>query len=375
MPPISLLIKPASAACNMACKYCFYYDVAANRMCGFKGFMKETLLEELVKDALSFAEGSCTFMFQGGEPTLVGLGFYQKLLEFQKKYNTKNIRIHNSIQTNGTLINEKWAEFFYRNGFLVGLSIDGTKDLHDGNRLDKQGKGTFDRILETARLFDKHRVAYNILSVITAENAKHIDKIYQFFKEQGFQYLQFIPCLEPLTEEKGESEYAMSIQDYEYYLLKIFDVWFEDLKNGEYISIRHIDNWIGIMLGRGPEACSMQGRCSIQFVVEGSGEVYPCDFYVLDEWVLGKIGENTLQEMQQSPLARKFIAESIPLPQECKSCRYVALCRNGCKRDRTEVDQKTAKLFYCEAIKSFFSQREKQIEEAAALMMRRMRRA
>lgn len=375
MPPIHLLIKPASAACNMVCEYCFYNDVAANRLCGFKGFMTTEMLETLVKDALSHADGMCGFAFQGGEPTLVGLDFYRKLIEFQQKYNTKNVRIHNAIQTNGFRIDDEWAEFFVKNGFLVGLSIDGTKELHDRNRHDKKGAGTFDRVMETAKLFDKHRVAYNILSVVTGQNAKHIERIYHFFRKQGFQYLQFIPCLEPFAEEKGMVGYALGIKEYQHFLTKLFDLWLLDLRKGEYISIRHLDNWIGILLGRPPEACSMQGRCSIQFVVEGNGEVYPCDFYVLDEWLLGKIGEISLQEMQASPKAREFIAESIPLPEDCKTCRYVQLCRNGCKRERAITGGGSVpKLYYCEAVKGFFASREKELEEAARIIMQMIRK-
>lgn len=374
MPPINLLIKPASAACNMVCDYCFYNDVAANRLCGFKGFMNEATLEQLVKEALAYADGRCGFAFQGGEPTLVGLDFYHKLIEFQHRYNHKKVQIHNAIQTNGFAINDQWAEFFRKNMFLVGLSLDGTRDLHDQNRHSKKGQGTFAQVMHGVQLLNKHQVAYNILSVVTGKTAQHIERAYRFFCKQGFAYLQFIPCLEPLAEEKGMVGYALSIQDYQYFLTKLFDLWFLDLKNGKYISIRHLDNWLGILLGRPPEACSMQGRCSIQFVVEGNGEVYPCDFYVLDEWLLGKIGEETLMQMQTSDLAHKFIHQSIPLPEACKKCRYVQLCRNGCKRERVGQANGDTKLYYCAAIKGFFASREKELEEAARMIQKMMRR-
>ncbi len=373
MPPINLLIKPASAACNMLCEYCFYNDVAANRLCGFKGFMSEEMLERLVKEALDYAEGMCGFAFQGGEPTLVGLDFYRKLIELQQKYNHKKLRIHNAIQTNGFAIDEAWADFFHKNNFLVGLSLDGTRELHDRNRHNKKGDGTFERVMQTARLFDRKKVEYNILSVVTGKNAMHIESSYRFFRRQGFRYLQFIPCLEPFAEEKGMAGYALSNNDYEHFLTKLFDLWFLDLKKGEYISIRHLDNWLGILLGRPPEACSMQGRCSVQFVVEGNGEVYPCDFYVLDEWLLGTIGEVSLREMQDSERARRFVAESAPLPDTCKGCRYVQLCRNGCKRERIALGGGAAKLYYCRAVKGFFSSREKELEQAAALIQKMMR--
>lgn len=373
MPPINLLIKPASAACNMVCEYCFYNDVAASRLCGFKGFMQVEMLEQLVKEALEYADGMCGFAFQGGEPTLVGLDFYRKLIEFQQKYNHKKLRINNAMQTNGFAVNQEWAEFLRRHHFLVGLSLDGTRELHDHNRHDKSGGGTFQRVMAAARLFDREKVEYNILSVVTGQNAKHIESSYRFFRKQGFRYLQFIPCLEPFAEEKGMAGYALTNSDYEHFLTKIFDLWFMDLKKGEYISIRHLDNWLGIFLGRPPEACSMQGRCSVQFVVEGNGEVYPCDFYVLDEWLLGKIGEVSLAEMQGSDKAKRFIAESIPLPEECRTCRYVQLCRNGCKRERVSAGAEAKRLYYCPAVKGFFAGRERELEQAAAILQRMIR--
>ena len=165
MPPISVLIKPASSLCNMRCKYCFYADITDNREVKSYGIMSEETLENLIKKAFEYASGSATFAFQGGEPTLAGLDFYRKLLQLEQKYNVKKIPVQNAIQTNGYVIDEEWAKFLAENKFLVGLSLDGTRDIHDSLRVDAAGKGTFSRVEKTAKLFKKHGVEFNILCV------------------------------------------------------------------------------------------------------------------------------------------------------------------------------------------------------------------
>lgn len=365
MPPVNVLIKPASSACNMACSYCFYRDVSDHRTRSFEGMLTTERMEQIVTAAMEFAEGSCTFSFQGGEPTLAGLDFYRRVLNIQKRLCKPGVQIFNTLQTNGLCINEEWAAFLAENHFLVGLSLDGPAALHDRNRTDRQGRGTSERVLNTARLFDRYHVEYNILCVLTGENARNISQIYDFYKNQGFGYLQFIPCLEPMDQVRGKEPYHLSAEDYGKFLIRVFDLWYEDLKKGRYVSIRHIDNWIGILLGRPPEACSMNGRCSIQFVVEGDGSVYPCDFYVTDEWKLGNVAVNSFAEMLRSSKAQKFIQVSMLLPEECRTCSILGLCRNGCRRDRMVLASGVpGKTCYCDAHRRFFTERRSQILDA-----------
>ena len=376
MPPVNILIKPASSKCNMRCRYYFYHDVSSLRKVADFGVMEEETLKKLIKSGIDYGDHLLSFAFQGGEPTLAGLDYFKKVVFWQQyflqKSGKKNLIIHNAIQTNGYLIDEKWAQFFHDNHFLVGLSLDGPINVHDKNRIDSGGQGTFSRIMETIELFNQYKVEYNILSVITGQNAMAIKRIYRFFTRHNFRYLQFIPCLEPLEEERGARKYHLSIQEYGQFLIDIFDLWYEDFKLGNYTSIRHLDNWILLMLGELPEACNMNGYCSIQFVVEGDGGIYPCDFYVLDEWRLGTVGEQSFEEIVSNDKARAFIEESLRVPEECLSCRYRGLCRNGCKRDRI-VDGKTGVLknYYCEAVYRFFSEREKELAEAAKMVKRR----
>ena len=370
MPPVFVLIKPASSACNMACEYCFYRDVSSHREHSFEGMLTLQTMEKIITAAMEFAEVSCTFGFQGGEPTLAGLDFYRQVVQMQQRLCKPGVQIFNSIQTNGLCINEEWANFLADNHFLVGLSLDGPPALHDLNRRDHRGTGTADRVLNTAHLFDKYHVEYNILCVVTGKNAREIRKIYHYYRQNKFDYLQFIPCLEPMDQVRGKERYHLSVDDYGEFLIKIFDLWYEDLKNGHYVSIRHIDNWIGILLGQRPEACSMNGRCSIQFVVEGDGGVYPCDFYVTDEWKLGNVNTDTFAQMLRSPNAQEFIKASIPLPDECRVCPILNLCRNGCRRDRlmTETNM-PGKTYFCKAHLRFFTERRQQILHARSIII------
>ncbi len=375
MRAVNIMIKPASSACNMACKYCFYRDIAEHRSEAFKGMLSLDNLEHLVASALSETELYCGFAFQGGEPTLAGLDFFRHLLEFQKKHNTNNIRIQNSLQTNGLVIDQEWAEFLAQNNFLVGLSLDGPADVHNANRPDTSGKDTFNRIMSTMHLFREKGVEFNILSVVTGKSAKHIASTYRFFTGHKVTHLQFIPCLEPLDEHRGDSVWHLSPDEYGKFLVRLFDAWFADLRKGSYTSIRHIDNQLSLLLGNWPEACNMTGRCTVQFVVEGDGGVYPCDFYVHDQWRLGSV-EQSLTELQATDTAKQFVDESLPVPEECKACRWGPLCRNGCKRDRVFAGpDDPAKNYYCSSFKHFFDNRYNQLREASAIIAAAQRRA
>ncbi|NLZ54654.1 MAG: anaerobic sulfatase maturase, partial [Thermoanaerobacteraceae bacterium] len=334
MPPLSILMKPASGNCNLRCKYCFYHSVTEIREVENYGMMKLGTLETIVQKALQFADGICMFAFQGGEPTLRGLDFYKKFIEFQKKYNTKNVRLNNAIQTNGIVIDDEWAEFLAENNFLVGISLDGPKDIHDSLRVDAKNRGSFNRVMNTISLFNKHRVEFNILCVVNSYVARHINKIYTFFKKNNFRYLQFIPCLDPLNEEPGGYDYSLTPERYAYFLKNLFDMWYDDIMKGNMVSIRYFDNLVGMLMGYPPEVCGMIGQCSCQFVIEADGGVYPCDFYVIDEWYLGNIENMGFVELKNSDAGKKFVEVSKHIDPRCTECKWFTLCRGGCRRAR-----------------------------------------
>lgn len=368
MPPINVLIKPASSNCNLKCKYCFYYDVAENRDKQNYGIMTRDTLEVLVKRVFEYGEHFVGFAFQGGEPTLAGLDFYKQLIEFQQKYNTKKVKINNAIQINGVVINEEWAKFLVENNFLVGLSLDGPKDIHDLNRVDSRGIGSHRNLEKTVEIFNKYKVEYNILCVVTKSVSRHIEKIYNYYTKKGFQYLQFIPCLDELGKEPGNNPYSLTTEAYEYFLKKLFDLWYRDFKLGKRISIRMFDNIVQMLLGYPPESCDMKGCCSANAVVEADGSVYPCDFYVINEWKMGDVLTNNLQEMLQGERAKAFVNVSKGILDNCRHCEYVAICRGGCRRNYEPIRNEIGSNYFCSAYKAFYKYTIERFYEIARII-------
>lgn len=349
MPNLSIMIKPASSLCNMRCKYCFYHDVAENRENESYGVMNEETADKLISEALRYADGgNISFAFQGGEPLTAGLPFFKHFICKVKELNAKKSVINYSMQTNGLLINDEWAEFLFDNHFLVGLSLDGDRK-GSKFRIDSAGIPSFERVLKAAELLTKYNVDFNILTVLTGYCADNIERIYRFFTNRGFKYLQFIPCLKPFGYD-GESELFMSPEQYGSFLIKSFKMYVQDYVNGNYTSVRQFDNWVQMTWGNPPEQCGFCGHCSRQFVVEGNGNVYPCDFYCLDEYLLGNINNCDFKDLVNNPISEKFLKESLTVEARCKECKFGFLCRGGgCKRTKASED-------YCEAYKAFFSE-------------------
>lgn len=354
MPPLSVLVKPASSACDLKCEYCFYRDEASRRSEAFLGYMSEETAEQLIVRAFELAEKSCGFMFQGGEPTLAGLDFFKGFAALVKKHNNNNVKIYFSLQTNGLSLTSEWAKFLRDESFLVGISLDGPSEINDLNRKDALENGTFKRVLKGCELLKEYGVEYNILSVITSRSVRSPERLFNFYKKQGFKNLQFIPCIEAFD---GRCDFSPSPKAYGEFLIKIFDLWFKEVKAKNYISIRHIENYLDIMSGREPENCSMRGHCGIQFVTEGNGNVYPCDFYALDEFLLGNVYESSFKEMILSEKGGAFLSSSAVLPEKCKSCEWVNICRNGCRRYRMPSVGGADTYKYCESNKMFFEKR------------------
>ena len=353
MRNIDLLIKPSSGMCNMNCKYCFYADVGACRDVKNYGFMSEATQENIVKKAFLEAEEYCAFGFQGGEPTLAGLDFYQRQIELEKKYNRNNIYVANSIQTNGYAVDEAWARFFAENHFLVGLSLDGPREINDLLRKDRKGGGSYDRIMNTVRLFDEYGVQYNILTVVSKPVAKNAKKVYRFFKQHNFRYLQFNECIDPFQGDKGA--YALTAGDYAKFLKEIFDEYYKDFKANDYVSIRNLDNYVRMVYGERPESCGMCGHCTPYFLIEANGDVFPCDFYVLDRYYMGNINEKTYAALYGAENIRRFVEESKYVREECRACKWYKICRGGCKRYREPfTDGKPGLNKLCRAFREFF---------------------
>lgn len=356
MPPLSLLIKPASGLCNMRCSYCFYCDEQEHRAVASRGIMETDTMHRIVDQVMEYGNGSCTLAFQGGEPTLAGLDFYKDLALYIKEHsNPKKIRFHYAIQTNGCGVDEEWAAFWAKQRYLVGISLDGPRELHDRFRKTPDQKGTFNRVMASIRMLETCHVEYNVLTVVTAAAARNGQKIYNFFKKNGIRYQQYIECLDPLGEVPGSREYSLTPRRYENFLKSLFDAWYLDVKAGKPVYNRYFENLLMILDGQAPESCSMRGICGHQWVVEADGSVYPCDFYALDPWLLGNIREETLEEMERRREELGFIRWSGKVHEDCKECRWHPLCRGGCRRHREPVGrEETGKNYFCEAYKGFF---------------------
>lgn len=365
-----VMVKPASGTCNMRCEYCFYADEQHNREQALHGMMSVETLHALIDRVLEAGARNCTLVFQGGEPTLVGLPFYRDLAAYVgQKTAGKRIRFQYSIQTNGYAMTEEWAAFLAENQFLVGISLDGTKEIHDRFRKDSQGKGTWDRVMRAIGLLNQYHVSYNILTVVTAANAKNAAKLYRFFEKQGLPYQQYIECLDPLGEIPGQKEYSLTPERYEYFLKSLFDVWYQDRKQGKYVYNRYFENLLLMLNGQEPESCNMRGVCSSQWVVEADGSVYPCDFYALDEWKLGMIatGGDSFAEMEQRRQESGFLEASRQIPNACRTCRWFGLCRNGCRRCRVvDVSENPGINYFCQAYKGFFEYAYPRLEQLAS---------
>ena len=359
MHNVNVLIKPASGMCNLRCKYCFYCDEAKNREVESYGFMSEETLEKVIRKALDYSDVSCSFTFQGGEPFLRGLPFFEKVIELQKKHNTKKVKIFNAIQTNGTLLDKEWAKFLKENHFLVGVSLDGTELTNDLFRVDSGGKGTFEKIMEGIGQLKEFQVDFNILTVVNAMTAKKISRIYDFYKQSGFFYLQFIPCLNPLGKEGDRFAYTLTPDAYGRFLKTLFDLWYNDWKEGNIIHIQQFEEYIKMLLLMPPDVCGMSGTCSYQHVVEADGEVYPCDFYVLDEYKLGNLSQVSFAEINEKREKIHFIEESAVMHEACGGCRYAAICRGGCRRHRVP------KNYFCSSYYDFFEYTIHRLEEMA----------
>lgn len=365
MPAASILIKPASANCNMDCKYCFYKCLSSHREEYSKGFMKEETLETLVREAIAYADGSLTFAFQGGEPTLAGRDFFQKAVELQQKYNNKKLQIENTIQTNGLLIDEKWARFLGEHRFLVGLSLDGPKKMHDRYRKDAAGQDTFARIMHSVQLLEQYQVDYNVVTVVTNDTAKQASFLYKFWKRNHYPFVQFIPCMDEIKRQDGTQErsiYAVESEQYGKFLCELFDLWYADFAAGETMDIRMFSNLAQMAAGYPAEECGMNGCCNCYFVVEGDGSVYPCDFYCMDEWKLGTVNDGFVQ-MKTSEKAKAFVEASRPVCAACQECPHFSLCRGGCRRWREPfVDGKPGLNQLCSAYRMFFAHAAERME-------------
>lgn len=326
---VSVMVKPASSACNLRCKYCFYEDVAGNRAVAGHGVMSEATSELLARrlaEAVGFA-GDVHVSFQGGEPTLAGLGWFRSFVRLIERY--PGVTPHWSIQTNATLLTPEWAEFLAEKDFLVGVSLDGPRANMDRFRQDAAGDGAFARVMRSIDCLREAGAEFNVLTVVTRQLAERPKQLMQFYLSHGFEDVQLIPCLPPLD---GSNDMSLRPQDYRSFYLDFFRAWQKAAKQGRLVRVNLFDNVLGMLMGHPPYQCGMLGRCMVQLVVESNGDVYPCDFYCLDDRRLGNLADLPLRDLAITPAAKGFLDTAACRKAPCASCRFARICNGGCRR-------------------------------------------
>lgn len=349
----SLLIKPVSAVCNLDCAYCFYLDreadpyrdLPARRMTG------ETL-DRLVDSYLFYSYPESVFAFQGGEPTLAGLPFFEKLVRLQQDYARSGHAISNSLQTNGLQIDESWCDLFRNYNWLLGVSLDGPEPMHDLYRVNKGGKGTWRQVIQGIETLQRHKVEFNILCVLNRANVDQPKELYRFYKSLGVDNVQYIPLSE-FAPDGTPLPFTITPEQYGRFLCETFDLWWPDRRK---FRIRYFDNLAEALAGMRPGTCTMHESCDSYVVVEYNGDVYPCDFFVESQWRLGNVMVDSWPEITRRQRRYEFSqTKRIPHP-ECQRCEWQSICHQGCPKHRHDRYRRFEDLdYFCQAYKMIYA--------------------
>ena len=350
--PLYVMLKPAGAHCNLACKYCYYLEKNNLYQNSHRHLMTDEMLEQFTREYIEAQTmPQVLFTWHGGEPLMRSIDFYKKALALQKKY-AHGKQIDNVIQTNGTLLTDEWCEFFAQNHWLVGISIDGPQEYHDHYRVTPAGKPSWEKVMQGIQLLKKHRVEWNAMAVVNAYNAEHPLEFYHFFRDNGCQYLQFTPIVERLTEHEDGRTLASLADDREIpltdasvtpqqwgnFLCTIFDDWVRHDVGKTFVEIFDctLANWMGVL----PGICAYSKECGHAGVMEHNGDVYSCDHFVFPEYKLGNIREQSLIDMLYGEKQQAFSRlKHTSLPRQCKECDMEFACHGECPKNRFEKDK------------------------------------
>jgi uncharacterized protein len=366
------MAKPYGPICNLDCTYCYYLEkenLYAQSSHDFR--MRDDVLDNYVRQYIeTHPSDSIQFAWQGGEPTLLGVGFFERAVELQKRY-ANGKKIENALQTNGTLLDDKWGEFLSRNRFLIGLSVDGPQELHDAYRVDKGGQPTFARVMRGLEILKKHGVEFNTLTVINRLNSYRPNEVYRFLKQIGSKFLQFIPVVEqvagepdpnglvllkPYARQKTEvSDWSVEPLQFGRFLQQVFDNWVTQDVGRIFVQIFDValESWYGL-----PQSlCVFAAECGRALAVEHNGDLYSCDHFVYPENRLGNIMERSMASLMSSPQQSRFgAAKATALPSDCQKCDVRFACNGECPKHRfTQTAAGEYGLNYlCAGYKHFF---------------------
>lgn len=375
LPAFHVMAKPTGARCNLQCDYCFY--LKKKQLYPDSTFrMSEEIVERYIHQTVrAHAAPDITISWQGGEPTLMGIPFFQRALTLQKKLTSAGIRFHNTLQTNGIAIDEKWCEFLRRNNFLVGLSMDGPQVLHDRFRKDQQGRSVYSRVVQAAKLMKRSGVEFNILCTVNSANSCHPLDVYRFFRDElDARYLQFIPIVERDTgtgEQNCNSPTIQSVQPemYGHFLTTIFDEWVR--RDVGTMFIQFFDAVLASYVHGFSTLCVLQPTCGLSVALEHNGDVYSCDHYVEPDFLLGNIKQSSIGSLVSSEKQRTFgIAKSTTLPDYCKQCKFLFTCHGECPKNRLfDAPDGSGKInWLCSGLKRFFEHTRHHMQAMASLI-------
>jgi len=357
-----VMTKPRGAICNLDCKYCYF--LSKERLYPNSKFrMSDNLLEEYIKQYIAAQQvPEVTFAWQGGEPTLMGLDFFRQAVAYQQKHNQPGLHINNTLQTNAVTLDDEWCEFFKENDFLIGVSLDGPRDLHDYYRVDKGGNPTFDKVVAGIALLKKQGVQYNSLTTVHAANAPYPLEVYQFLRDEvGTDFIQFIPIVERANQtgyQEGTNVTNRSVlaEQYGHFLCTIFDEWVRHDVGQVFVQI--FDVALAAWTGSNPGLCVFEETCGTALAMEHNGDVYSCDHYVEPDHLVGNIVDIPLRDIVVSGKQRQFgLAKRETLPQYCLDCEVRFACNGGCPKNRfIKTPAGEAGLNYlCAGYRAFFN--------------------
>jgi hypothetical protein len=367
--PLYVMTKPAGASCNLACEYCYYLEKLQLYRHDARHVMSDEMLERFVKQYIeSQTMQQVLFCWHGGETLMRPLSFYEKVVRLQRQY-AQGRQIDNVIQTNGTMIDDRWAQFFHDQGWLVGVSIDGPEEFHDEYRRNKAGRPSWRQVMRGINYLNKHQVEWNAMAVVNDFNADYPLDFYQFFKDIGCRFLQFTPIVERIaTHPDGRhlasmaddvqaelADFSVTPEQWGHFLCTVFDQWVRNDVGSTFVQL--FDTTLANWMGMDGSLCTMARECGHASVMEYNGDVYSCDHFVFPEYKLGNICDNTLTEMMYSERQRAFGQNKYrSLPQQCKSCQYLFACHGECPKNRfSETAQGEPGLNYlCQGYYRFF---------------------
>lgn len=374
-PAFHVMAKPTGAACNLNCEYCFFLK-KESLYPDSKFHMSDEVHDAYITQLFAAHRvPQITVAWQGGEPTLMGIDFFKRSVEFQKSIAQPGTMVENTFQTNGILLDDEWCQFFHDNKFLVGLSLDGPKELHDTYRKDKGGNGTFDRVMKAVRLLQKHKVEFNILCTVNSKNADYPLEVYRFFRDEArTPYIQFIPIVERDNEtgyQEGSRVTDRSVRPEQYgnFLIKIFDEWVK--RDVGQTFVLNFDGALAGWLGMAGTLCIFAPTCGLGMALEDNGDLYSCDHFVEPKYLLGNILETPMGEIVASEKQRKFgMDKRDTLPQYCLKCAFLFACNGECPKNRfaETPDGEPGLNYLCDAYKSFFTHADPSMKLMAELL-------